>query len=77
MLMVSVEDDFWRQNRHVERSGTYAGIHNGSHRILLKLRKSIPAVITIVSSDDITFAFRVNPSNNRNHICNLGREDAF
>ena len=42
-----IEDDVWRQNRYIEESETYAGIHNGCHRITMKLLKSIPASLTI------------------------------
>ena len=29
-----IEEDVWRHNRYIEESETYAGIHNGCHRII-------------------------------------------
>ena len=42
-----VEENKWIKNTYIQGSETYEGIHNGSWRILIRLRKSIPSALTI------------------------------
>ena len=42
-----IEENKWIKNTYIQGSETYEGIHNGSWRILLRLRKSIPSSLTI------------------------------
>ena len=43
----NVKVELWRSNRNIEFSDIYQGIHNGAHNITLKLKKSIPSILTI------------------------------
>ena len=43
----NVKVELWRSNRNFEFSDIYQGIHNGAHKITLKLKKSIPSILTI------------------------------